>query len=68
MTLIDMKLLAGKREQITLSDLRKRPGDIFQQVQMGKVFTVTKNGKRIADISQSEPTAFELGAAARKVK
>lgn len=66
MKLSDMKLLEGKCESITLSDLRSRPGDIFSQVQMGKTFRITKNGKRIADIVQPELNALELGAAARK--
>lgn len=67
MRVTEMKLLAGQSEQITMSDLRKRPGDIFTQVQMGKTFTITKAGKVIAVLSRPEPTAVQLGAAVRKL-
>lgn len=66
MTLADSKLLEGKSETITLCELRARPGDIFMQVQMGKVFTVTRNGKAIATIQKPEMNAFELGKALRE--
>jgi len=51
MRLTDMKLLAGKSETISMSDLRSRPGDVFDQVQLGKTFTITKGGKVVAVIS-----------------
>ncbi len=44
--------LVGKREQITIMDLRKQPGEVFASVELGKVFMVTKNGKPIAVISR----------------
>ena len=66
--LTDMDLLAGQVEEITLTDLRRCPGDVFAQVQMGKVFTVTKNGKAIAVVSQPEPNALELGAGLRRME
>jgi prevent-host-death family protein len=65
--LTDMNLLAGQSDEITLSDLRSRPGDVFSQVQMGKTFTITKNGKAIAILSKPEPGALELGAAVRQL-
>lgn len=40
--------LHGKSEEITISELRNRPGDVFQQVSLGKQFIVTKNGEQIA--------------------
>ena len=55
-----MKLLAGQLEEISLTDLRKNPGDVFYQVQMGKRFTVTKSGKVIAQIVPAKPIAFEV--------
>lgn len=65
MKLTDMNLLAGSSEEITISDFRSRPGDILTQVQLGRTFTITKNGKPVATLAQPELNAFELGAAAR---
>jgi prevent-host-death family protein len=67
MRLTDMKLLKGKSEGISMTDLRSRPGDVIDQVQSGKTFTVTKVGKIVAVISQPEPTALELGAEVRRL-
>jgi prevent-host-death family protein len=62
-----MKLLKGKSEEISMTDLRSRPGDVIDQVQSGKTFTVTKAGKVVAVISQPEPNALELGAEIRRL-
>lgn len=67
MRLTDMKLLKGKSEEISMTDLRSRPGDVIDQVQSGKTFTVTKAGKVVAVISQPEPNALELGAEIRRL-
>lgn len=67
MLLAESKILAGQTETITVSDFRNAPGDILQQVQMGKVFNITKAGKLIAVLQAPEPNAFELGAACRAV-
>ncbi len=66
--LSDMNLFAGRVESLTVSDFRSRPGDILLQVQMGKTFNITKNGKIIAILSKPEPTALELGAEIRRLK
>jgi antitoxin (DNA-binding transcriptional repressor) of toxin-antitoxin stability system len=50
-----------------MTDLRSRPGDIIDQVQMGKTFDITKAGKKVATLSKPEPNAFELGAAIRRL-
>ena len=55
-TIAEEVSLHGKSEEITISELRKRPGDIFQQVELGKRFSVTKNGKVIAAITRPENT------------
>jgi prevent-host-death family protein len=68
MRLAQMKLLMGQTETITMSDLRQRPGDVIDQVQMGKVFTITKAGKVVAVLAAPEPSAFELGAEVRRLK
>lgn len=65
--LTDMKLLTGQSEEITMTQLRERPGDTIDQVQMGKKFTITKSGKVVAEIFQPEPNAFELGAEVRRL-
>ncbi len=52
--LLDSDLLVGEHETITAMDLRKGPGDILTQVAMGKVFTITKQGKPIAVLSRPE--------------
>lgn len=44
--------LVGKIEHITMTDLRKTPGEIFACVQLGKVFIVTHKRKEIAVISK----------------
>jgi prevent-host-death family protein len=56
--LTDLQLLTGQTEEITMMDLRSRPGDVMAQVQSGKTFTVTKAGKVVAVISQPEPTRW----------
>lgn len=54
----DMKTLAGQMETISISELRHNPGEVFQQVEMGKRFIVTKNGNTIAQICPAKPLAF----------
>jgi prevent-host-death family protein len=63
----DLQLLVGQQETITVTDLREGPGDVLLQVQLGKSFRITKNGKVVADLTPPEPTAIELGAAAREL-
>lgn len=58
--------LTGQSETITAMDFRKAPGDVLLQAQMGKTFTITKNGVVVAILSPPEPTALELGAAVRR--
>ena len=62
----DMRLLDGQEEVITVTDFRFAPGDVLDQVEQGKVFTVTRQGKPIATIRSPEPNALELGAAVRR--
>lgn len=68
MKLTEMKLLSGQTEEITMTDLRSRPGDVIDQVRSGKSFVVTKAGKKVAVIMQPELNAFELGAAVRRME
>ena len=65
--LADMKLLRDTSQIISMSELRQHPGEILQQVQMGKTFYITKSGKKVAVLKSYEPNAFELAAAVRKL-
>ena len=66
--LAQQRLLEGREETITLSELRACPGDVFAQVQQGKSFTVTRQGRPIAVIKPPELTALALGAACRAME
>lgn len=63
-----MKTLAGEVETITVSDFRKQPGEVFQQVAMGKRFVITKCGKTFAQICPAKPIVLELDSVPRKKK
>lgn len=65
--LTDMVSLQGETETITAVELRKLPGEILEQASLGKTFTITKNGKPIATISQHELLAPLLGAEVRRL-
>jgi hypothetical protein len=58
--------LVGQTEKITAMELRKTPGDILLQCQMGKVFEITRNGVVVAVLSPPELNALELGALCRQ--
>jgi antitoxin (DNA-binding transcriptional repressor) of toxin-antitoxin stability system len=62
------QILTGQKETISAMDFRRTPGDILLQAQMGKTFSITKNGVIVAVISPPEPDALELGAAVRRMK
>lgn len=59
-TLESMKLLKGKSETISMSELRERPGEIINQIQQGKEFTITKAGKIVAVMKC--PEEFDMKA------
>lgn len=61
-------ILVGERETITAMDLRRAPGDVLMQTQMGKTFEITKNGVVVAVLSAPEPNALELAAEVRRLK
>lgn len=63
----DLRLLTDKQIEITMMDLRAAPGDVMDLVLQGATITVTRQGKPIAVIHTPEPTAAELGAAARRL-
>lgn len=66
--LTDMNLLAGQVTEISMSELRQQPGDIIDQVQSGRTFTITKCGSVVATLSKPEPSAFQLGAEVRRLR
>lgn len=59
--------LVGRSETITMTEFRNRPGNVMAQVELGKTFTITKDGKIIAVLSRPEPDAFELGSECRRI-
>jgi len=61
-------ILKGQTETITAMELRATPGDILLQVQMGKIFNITRNGVTVAVLSAPEPNALELGQEIRRLK
>lgn len=44
--------LRGQIDHLTLMDFRTAPGDAIAQVQMGKVYVLTKAGKPVAVLSK----------------
>ena len=61
-------ILIGQEETITAMDLRRAPGDVLLQTQMGKRFNITKNGVIVAVLSAPEPNALELAQEIRRLK
>ena len=66
MLLTDMKLLKDTVGKISMMEFRKNPGDVINQVQMGKTFIITRSGKSVATLAPLEPTALELGTEVRR--
>ena len=62
------QILVGQTETITAMDFRRSPGDVLLQAQMGKTFTITKNGVVVAILSPPELSALELGAEIRRLR
>ena len=54
-TLSETQILAGQTETISVMDLRKLPGEVFNQVEMGKVYEITRKGRPIAWICPKPP-------------
>ena len=54
-TLTQTMDLSGETETITAMDLRKAPGDVLLQAQLGKTFHITRNGVVIAVLSAPKP-------------
>jgi len=67
MPLRAMQLLAGQTEEITMMDFRRRPGDMIDQVQMGKTFVITKSGHVVAVLSQPKPNALKIMSEVRRL-
>ena len=56
----EMLSLAGVVETITVTQLREQPGEVLDQVELGKRFNITRNDKVCAVLVQAE--AFDWGA------
>lgn len=61
--LSDQVTLLGKFESISVSELRKMPGEVLACVALGKTFLIVKNGKPIAVLSKppGETLTVEVG-------
>lgn len=59
-TLAEEITLLGKIETVTLTELRKQPGEVFASVKLGKTFIVTSKGKAIAIISKPPGTQMSI--------
>jgi len=44
--------LHGKFEQITITELRARPGEVLSSIELGKTYLVTRQGKAVAVMSK----------------
>ena len=42
----------GQLEEITMMELRGSPGEVLTQTMLGKIFIVTRNGRKCAVLSQ----------------
>ena len=65
--LSDMDLLKGESEKITVMELRQGAGDILDQVELGKTYTITRRGKPVGILSKPELSAIELGTEVRRL-
>ena len=65
--LSEMNLLGGQSEEITVMELRQGAGDILDQVELGKTYTITRRGKPVGVLSKPELNAVELGAEVRRL-
>lgn len=50
----DVISLVGEYETLSMMELRQHPGDVFKQVELGKVFII-KRGKKVVGIIQKPP-------------
>ena len=55
-----MKSRVGEIQEITMMDLRQCPGLVFDAVETGLSFVLTKNGKQIAVIRRPEDSGLTL--------
>ena len=51
-SLKDEVSLEGRIEEISMTDLRRNPGDILTQVELGKVFILNRGGLSVAVLSK----------------
>lgn len=52
--------LSGKFEEITVTEMRGRPGEVLASVGLGKTFLVTQRGKPVAVISKPPGTTLTM--------
>lgn len=52
-TILNPNTLLGEVESITMMELRRNPGEVMDQVTLGKVFTITRGGKVVATLTRT---------------
>lgn len=52
----------GQEAEVTISELRAAPGDLFDRVARGLIVHVTKGGRRVATISPPETVIHTDGS------
>lgn len=65
--LTDMGFLEGEVETITMVDLRRQPGEVFAQAELGKTFIITRAGKPVVQLKKIPEPPVLLGAEVRKL-
>lgn len=56
--------MAGSIENISISELRKSPGEVLKSVELGKTYVICRSGKPVAVLSKppGETLCTEIGS------
>ncbi len=55
----ELRFYGARMDYVTVRELREKSGEIWQRVEGGEEFVVTRNGKPIALLVHTEPSAVE---------
>lgn len=53
-TIAEQLSLHGQNEEITATQFRAMPGEVLKQVELGKRFIITRNGKQMAVLQKPQ--------------
>lgn len=59
----EMLNLEGKLEVISLTDFRTRPGEVMEQVALGKTYVIERYGKEVGVLSRVPGTQLAMHVA-----